>query len=61
MATERMARPDAAQTLPCIGFTNEKAPGISGCGFLIMMLIPSSMYGLLNSGYESCDSQLKNV
>lgn len=41
-ATARRAPNAEAQTDPCIGFTKEKAPGISVNGFLIMMLIPTS-------------------
>jgi hypothetical protein len=39
----------ANQTAPCMGFTNEKAPGIAVCGFLIMILMPSSMKSIEKS------------
>lgn len=42
MATARRAPSAADQTTPCIGLTKEKAPGMAVCGFLIMILIPTS-------------------
>jgi len=49
MATAMSAPNEADHTVPFIGFTKEKAPGISIEGFLIIRLIPSSIYGMEKS------------
>lgn len=51
--TARKMAPTAAQTSVAKGDMNERNPGFCFIGFLIMMLIPSSMNGALKSTTRS--------